>query len=54
MSDIAAHLDNIESRIDFLEDANKALEANPPATQSELETLQQKVDDLENRSRRRC
>ncbi|XP_034041936.1 olfactory receptor 49-like [Thalassophryne amazonica] len=33
-------------------DANKALEANPPATQTEVEALRMKVDDLENRCRR--
>ncbi len=48
---VAAHLGNTESFIDFLEDANKALQANPPATHSEVEILWQKVDDLENRSR---
>ena len=52
LSDIGTRLGNAESRLDFLEDANRALEANPPATQSEVETLRQKVDDLENRSRR--
>ncbi|KAJ8390577.1 hypothetical protein AAFF_G00101830 [Aldrovandia affinis] len=31
---IGARLDNAESRVDYLEDANRALEANPPATQN--------------------
>lgn len=52
LADIATRMNNVESRIDFLEDANRALEANPPATQSEVEILRQKLDDLENRSRR--
>ncbi|XP_034041939.1 olfactory receptor 49-like [Thalassophryne amazonica] len=51
LTDLAAHLANAESRIDFLEDANKVLEANPPATQTEVEALRMKVDDLENRCR---
>lgn len=44
LSNIATRLNNVESRIDFLEDAHQALETNPPATQSEVEIL-------ENRSR---
>ena len=52
LSDIATRLNNVESRIDFLEDANQALETNPPTTQSEVEILRQKLDDFENRSRR--
>lgn len=52
LSDIATRLNNVESRIDFLEDAHQALETNPPATQTEVEILRQKLDDLENRSRR--
>lgn len=52
LAEIATRMNNVESRIDFLEDANRALEANPPATQSEVEILRQKLDDLENRSRR--
>lgn len=50
LSDISTRLCDVESRIDFLEDATKALEENPPATKSEVELLRQKVDDLENRS----
>ncbi|KAJ8405706.1 hypothetical protein AAFF_G00316860 [Aldrovandia affinis] len=50
LTDIGAHLGNAESHIDFLEDANRVLEANPPATQSEVDILHQKVDDLENRT----
>uniref|UniRef100_A0A3B3BLU5 L1 transposable element RRM domain-containing protein n=1 Tax=Oryzias melastigma TaxID=30732 RepID=A0A3B3BLU5_ORYME len=52
LSDMSARLGQAESRIDFLEDANKAWESNPPATRTEVENLQQKIDDLENRSRR--
>uniref|UniRef100_A0A667XSU8 L1 transposable element RRM domain-containing protein n=1 Tax=Myripristis murdjan TaxID=586833 RepID=A0A667XSU8_9TELE len=52
LTNIGERLSNAESRLDFLEDAHKALEATPPATKSEVEMLRQKVDDLENRSRR--
>lgn len=51
LSDIATRLSDVEPRIDFLKDANKALEENPPATKSEVEVLRQKLDDLENRIR---
>uniref|UniRef100_A0A672HY36 L1 transposable element RRM domain-containing protein n=1 Tax=Salarias fasciatus TaxID=181472 RepID=A0A672HY36_SALFA len=33
-------------------DANRKLEENPPATRDEVNALQQKLDDLKNRSRR--
>lgn len=52
LADISARISNAEFRLDFLEDANKAMEADPPATKSEVERLRQKIDDLENRSRR--
>lgn len=52
LSDLATRLGDVESRIAFLEDANTALEANPPASRSEVEDLILKVDELENRSRR--
>ena len=35
-----------------LKDIHQALETNPPPTQTEVETLLQKLDGLENRSRR--
>lgn len=38
LSDLSARLS--QSRIDFLEDANKALETNAPATQTKVENLQ--------------
>lgn len=47
--DLTIHLGNAKSHIVFLEDANKALEANPPASCAEVEDRKLKVDDLENR-----
>ncbi|KAK7922048.1 hypothetical protein WMY93_008950 [Mugilogobius chulae] len=52
LADLSTRLVNVESRIAFLEDANTALEVNPPASRSEVENLLSKLDDLENRSRR--
>lgn len=52
LTDLATRLGDAEARIAFLEDANVALEANPPATRAEVEDLLLKLDDLENRSRR--
>ncbi len=49
---ITARLSDVESWLDFLEDSNKALKANPPLTRSDLQSLRQRVDDLESRSRR--
>lgn len=42
----------MENRLGFLEDEQERLKANPAATSTEVETLRQKVDDIENRERR--
>lgn len=49
---ITTRLSDVESRLDFLEDINKTLTADPPATRAELESLRERVDDLDSRSRR--
>ena len=50
--DITSRISNAESRLDFLEDASKAAEADPPATRSEVAELREMIDSLENRCRR--
>ncbi|KAL7386069.1 hypothetical protein ABVT39_003691 [Epinephelus coioides] len=52
LAEITARIGNAESWLDFLEDANKAMEKEPPATKSEVDQLWCKIDDLENRARR--
>ena len=52
LAEITTRIGNAEARLDFLEDAHKVLETDPPATKTEVEQLRRKIDDLENRSRR--
>ncbi|KAJ8349378.1 hypothetical protein SKAU_G00245080 [Synaphobranchus kaupii] len=52
LTDVLEHLDNVEKRLDFLEDSAKKAAAKPSATHSEVKRLCQKVDDQENRARR--
>ena len=52
LTDLTGRLDSIEGRLGFLEDAEEARKADPPASCSELEALRSKVDEIENRERR--
>ncbi|RXN10108.1 LINE-1 type transposase domain-containing 1 [Labeo rohita] len=52
LSALITRLDEVEKRVEFLEGAEKELKANPPATKLELDQLWDKVEDMENRSRR--
>ena len=52
IAELTTRINDVEGRLDFLEDANKSLVNNPPATKTEVEQLRRKIDDLENRSRR--
>ena len=52
LANITSRITNAESRLDFLEDAARAAETDPPATQREVLELREMIDSLENRSRR--
>uniref|UniRef100_A0A3P8PYG8 L1 transposable element RRM domain-containing protein n=1 Tax=Astatotilapia calliptera TaxID=8154 RepID=A0A3P8PYG8_ASTCA len=52
LADMVTRISNAESRLDFLEDASRALKENPPATSDEVNALRQKLDDIENRGQR--
>ena len=52
LTTLMTRIGDVEGRLGFLEDAETERKANPPATKSELEALSEKVDDMEDRSRR--
>ena len=52
LSTIVARLSDVEGRLGFLEDAETERKANPLATGSELEALRDRIDGMEDRSRR--
>lgn len=56
LSSLISRMAEVEKRMEWLEDADKkmraSLEANRLATKAEVEDLRDKLDDLENRSRR--
>lgn len=52
LTELTSRINDIEGRLDFLEDADRALKANPPASMADLDALRQKVDELDNRGRR--
>ena len=45
-------LQEAEARLDFLESAERERQTNPPATKDDFALLKDKLEDLENRSRR--
>lgn len=53
LTKLTSQINDIKGRLDFLEDANRALKANPPAIMADLDALRQKVDELDNRGRRK-
>lgn len=52
LSALITRLDEVEKRVEFLEGSEKELKANPPASKVELDQLWDKIEDMENRSRR--
>ncbi|KAI4881460.1 hypothetical protein NFI96_000609 [Prochilodus magdalenae] len=56
LSSLITRISEVEKRVEFLEGTERELRenaiANPPATKSELDTLREKIEDMENRSRR--
>lgn len=52
LSALITRLDEVEKRVEFLEGAERELQANPPATKAELEQIWDKIEDMENRNRR--
>ncbi|KAF4075582.1 hypothetical protein AMELA_G00235910 [Ameiurus melas] len=51
-SDIVTRVADAEKRIEYLESSERALSANPPVTKRDLEKIFERLEDLENRSRR--
>ena len=51
LTKLTGRINDIEGRLDFLEDADRALKANPPASMADLDALLQRVDKLDNRGR---
>lgn len=56
LSSLISRMGEVEKRVEWLEDTEKQmkakLEANPIATKSEVDELRDKLEDMENRSRR--
>lgn len=52
LSSLVTRIKDVEGRLGFLEDAEEQRHATPPATKTEVEALREKVDDMEDRSRR--
>ncbi|KAF7645926.1 hypothetical protein LDENG_00196180 [Lucifuga dentata] len=51
LAEIANRLSQVENRLGFLEDANQRLQEARLASCNEVDTLRQKLDDIENRDR---
>lgn len=55
LTEISEHLNHVESRLAFLEEANQELQEKPPATREEVELLRRKTARLPGGVRgRRC
>lgn len=52
LSALITRLDEVEKRVEFLEVAERELQANPPATKAELELIWDRIEDMENQNRR--
>lgn len=52
LSALITRIDDVEKRVEFLEEKEKDWQANLPATKCDLDQLREKVEDMENRSRR--
>lgn len=52
LTSLVTRINDVEGRLGFLEESDSHLKANPPATKTELESLREKVDDMEDRNRR--
>lgn len=52
LSALIMRIDDVEKRVEFLEEKEKDWQANLPATKCDLDQLREKVEDMENRSRR--
>ncbi len=56
LSSLISRMSEVEKRVEWLEDTDKnmkaSLEASPIATKAEVDDLRDKLEDLENRSRR--
>lgn len=53
LAEIFGRISEAENRLSFWEAAHEAQRANPAATVAQVEILQQKVDDIKNRERRK-
>lgn len=52
LSTLITRIDEVEKRVEYLETTEKEWQANPPASKMDVERLWEKLDDMENRSRR--
>lgn len=52
VSTLISRIDEMERRIEYLESVDKDLQANPLANKKDVEAIWEKLEDMENRSRR--
>ena len=52
LSSLITRMDDVEKRMEYLETAEKEWQANPPASKTEVRQIWEKLEDMENRSRR--
>lgn len=52
LSNLITRFDDVEKRVEYLESVEKDWQANPPASKTEVALLWEKLEDMENRSRR--
>lgn len=52
LSSLITRMDDMEKRMEYLERAEQEWQANPPASKTEVGQIWDKLEDMENRSRR--
>lgn len=52
VSILVSRLDEMERRVEYLETVEKGWQANPPASKKDVDSIWEKLEDMENRTRR--